>query len=99
MIWAFACRVLALLLQTSAYLYASGADYGTIGSVLALLGVVNWKVFDGTKQGLALAFLIAFAAPASELVLNSQFELWHYSRPDVFGIVSWCAPCYAPTPQ
>lgn len=81
----------ALLLQTSASLYDNGYNYSTTGFILATLAAVNWKVFDGTKQGLALALFIAIAAPGSELLLNSQANLWHYSHPDVFGIVSWCA--------
>lgn len=86
-----ACSVLALLLQTSASLYDNGYNYSTTGFILATLAAVNWKVFDGTKQGLALALFISIAAPGSELLLNSQANLWHYSHPDVFGIVSWFA--------
>ena len=60
--------------------------------VLGSIAVVNWFVFEKTKQGLALAVLCAMAAPLSELVLINFLHLWHYPQPDWFGdqgVPSW----------
>ena len=52
------------------------------------------QVFDGTKQGLALATFCALAAPLCELVLMGTMHLFHYTEPNVFldvngGMPSW----------
>ena len=88
---AAACRVLACCLQVSAFMYGSGYAPTQIGPVLAVLTVANWCAFDRTLQGAALAALCAASAPASEILLNRFFGLWHYPAGDVFGVVSWCA--------
>jgi heat shock protein 5 len=89
--------VLASLLFLSAVLFDQNVPYGVIGGVLAAGGIVNWKIFDGTKQGFILGVLCAFAAPVSELVIINVFGLWEYARPDVFGpggLPSWVPLCY-----
>lgn len=87
--------VLALNIKISATLYAADVPYWQIFLVLAALSAVNWRVFDGTVQGLALAAFCSVAAPASELVLLQLLPLWHYSRPDLLGsFVSWVPWCY-----
>ena len=89
--------ILALLLEISALLYSKDVPYLGIHIVLGLLAVVNWKVFDGTRQGLALATLCGVAAPLSELVLINGFGVWQYPHPDLFGpggIPSWTFWCY-----
>ncbi len=66
--------------------------WGMLGSV----ALVNWFIFEKTKQGLALAVLCAVAAPLSELVLINFLHLWHYPRPDCFGdrgVPSWVSKC------
>ena len=62
--------------------------------ILAAVGAANWRAFDNTRQGLALAAVCAIAAPAFELVIMRWQGLWHYPRPDVFGTLgfpSWWA--------
>jgi len=89
--------VLASLLYLSAVLFDSKVDYRVIGGVLAAVGVVNWQIFDGTRQGLLLGGLCAVTAPLSELVIINVFGLWEYTRPDVFGsggLPSWVPFCY-----
>lgn len=66
--------------------------WGMLGSV----ALVNWFIFEKTKQGLALAVLCAVAAPLSELVLINFLHLWHYPQPDCFGdrgVPSWVSKC------
>ena len=88
--------VSAALLYLSAVLYERGLPYSQISGVLAVAAVVNWRVFDQTRQGLMLAVLCTLAAPASELVIINAFGLWQYPRPDAFGIggvphwIMWC---------
>jgi hypothetical protein len=89
--------VLAALLYLSAVLFDKHVNYGVIGGVLAVAGFVNWKVFDGTRQGLLLGGLCAVAAPLSELVIINVLGLWEYTRPDVLGsggLPSWLPLCY-----
>ena len=62
--------------------------------ILAAVGAANWRAFDDTRQGLALAAVCAIVAPAAELVIMRWLGLWHYPRPDVFGTLgfpSWWA--------
>jgi len=84
--------VLASLLFLSAVLFDRNVPHGVIGGVLAAACVINWKVFDDTKQGFILGVVCALAAPVSELVIINVFGLWGYTRPDVFGpggLPSW----------
>ena len=56
---------------------------------LAVLGALNWRLADGTRQGLALALACALGAPAFELVLMRWLGLWHYPHPDLFGTLGF----------
>ena len=57
--------------------------------ILAAVGAANWRAFDSTRQGLALAAVCALVAPAAELVIMRWLGLWHYPRPDVFGALGF----------
>ncbi len=57
--------------------------------ILAAVGAANWRAFDDTRQGLALAAVCAVVAPAAELVIMRWLGLWHYPRPDVFGTLGF----------
>lgn len=91
---ALSFAALALLLQLSAYLYSQGYEYSQILALLSCAATANYLVFDGTRQGLMLAFVCGVGAPAAELALLQIWPLWHYSRPDLFGFVSWVPACY-----
>lgn len=87
------------MLELSSYLYANEYSSSAICLALAACAAVNYLVFDGTKQGLGLALLCAVAAPASELVLMANFELWHYPHGELYtaiagGIPKWVPFCY-----
>lgn len=89
--------IVALLLYLSAVLYQNDVPYIVIAAVLASCGALNWQTFDRTRQGLALSFLSAVAAPLSELVIINVLGLWQYPHPDIFGsggVPSWVACCY-----
>lgn len=90
----FGC--LAAALQLSAWLYSNGTPFLEISGVLAVVSLVMWRLFDGTKQGLGLSLLCAVGAPASELLLNAMFGLWHYPQADILAgaFVSWVPFCY-----
>ncbi|BDA49345.1 hypothetical protein COCOBI_13-4570 [Coccomyxa sp. Obi] len=95
---ALSLGVVAALHQLSCILYTAGVPYGQISAVLAATAVLNWLLFDGTPQGLALASLCAVGAPTSELLLMKVFGVWHYEKPDFLvagvGLPSWVACCY-----
>lgn len=88
--------VLAAQLQLSAWAYASGAPLDQLTALLAAVALASWWVLDGTKQGLALAVLVAVGAPAAELLLLHWLPLWHYPRADILGgqFVSFVPCCY-----
>ena len=66
------------MLAVSSTMYSDGAPFNTISLALAALAVANFLLFDGTKQGLALAVVCAVGAPAAELVLMQGAGVWHY---------------------
>lgn len=87
--------VLAALLYLSATLHDQGVPTWQIHAALGTGALVNWRLFDGTKQGVGLALLCAIGAPAAEVLLNSIVPLWHYPRADLGGVfVSWVPWCY-----
>ncbi|GLI59784.1 hypothetical protein VaNZ11_001747 [Volvox africanus] len=92
---ALAFGVLAVLLQLSATLYEKGVPYWQIHLVLGSAALLNWRLFDGTRQGILLAFLCGFGAPAVEVLMLQVVPLWHYPRADLAGVcVSWVFWCY-----
>ena len=92
---ALATGVLAYLLELSANLYGNNVPYLQIHAALAAATVLNWLTFDGTRQGVVLAGVLGIGAPLSEVVIMRAFGLWHYPRPDLLGLPSWVAWCYA----
>jgi endoplasmic reticulum chaperone BiP len=92
---------LTAMLELSSVLYASHHPSELIAVILAALASINYLAFDGTKQGLALAALCAFGAPAIELLLMNPLHLWHYPLGDLWamsgegsGIPRWVPLCY-----
>lgn len=68
------CSALAASLALSSVLYANDVPADQISWVLAACAAANYLVFDGTKQGLALALLCAVACPASEVRVGGQLN-------------------------
>lgn len=58
-------------------------------AVLAPAAGANWLVFDGTKTGAILGALLAVGAPLGEVFIVNVLGLWHYDRPDFFGVPHW----------
>ena len=83
----------AALLALSAVLYKDAVPYPAIAGILAGCAVLNWRTFDGTRQGAFVGVLCGLAAPLSELVII-RLGLWHYLQPDVLGLPSWVPLCY-----
>lgn len=73
------------------------ADYPhwQCSAILAIAFLAQWLAFDGTKQGLLLSALLTVGAPAAEMIIVNVFHLWHYDRPDLFGVPHWAGWCYA----
>ena len=93
---ALATGVTASLLALSAVLYVSDVPYPAMTAILAACAALNWRVFDGTRQGAFVAVLCGIAAPLSELVII-RLGLWHYLQPDLFGsqgVPQWVSCCY-----
>ena len=79
----------------SDYLYLNGAPHWQISAILGVLAIANYKAFDDTKGGLILGIILAFGAPASEMFIVNVLHWWHYDRPDLLGVPTFCGWCYA----
>ncbi|DBB05397.1 hypothetical protein WJX82_006207 [Trebouxia sp. C0006] len=79
----------------SGYLYLNDFPHWQCSGILAVTAFLNWRAFDNTKQGLFLAALLTVGAPLTEVVIVNGLHLWHYDRPDFFGVPHWAGWCYA----
>ena len=79
----------------SGYVYLNDFPHWQCSGILAVTAFLNWKAFDNTKQGLFLAALLTVGAPLTEVVIVNGLHLWHYDRPDFFGVPHWAGWCYA----
>ena len=87
--------VLACGTEFSAWMYEHQWQYIYIHAALACFAVLNWAVFDRTRQGFFLGCLCAVGAPVAELPIIAGLKWWHYSRPDFYGLLtSWVLWCY-----
>ncbi|KAK9803687.1 hypothetical protein WJX72_012204 [[Myrmecia] bisecta] len=86
--------VLAAMFLLSDYLYLAGFPHWQCTVILGAVGAAVYKAFDDTRGGLILAALLAVGAPATEILIV-HLGLWHYDRPDFFGVCHWTAWCYA----
>ena len=79
----------------SGYIYLNDFPHWQCSGILAVTAFLNWKAFDNTKQGLFLAALLTVGAPLTETFIVNVLHLWHYDRPDFFGVPHWAGWCYA----
>ena len=79
----------------SGYLYLHDYPHWQCSLILSGTAFANWKAFDGTKQGAFLAALLTVGAPVTETFIVNVLQLWHYDRPDFFGVPHWAGWCYA----
>lgn len=79
----------------SGYIYLNDFPHWQCSGILAVTAFLNWKAFDNTKQGLFLAALLTVGAPCTEVLIVNGLHLWHYDRPDFFGVPHWAGWCYA----
>ncbi|PSC68359.1 luminal binding Bip2 [Micractinium conductrix] len=90
----------AATLALSSGLYAADVSPDQISLALMGCAALNYLVFDGTKQGLALGLLCALVCPASELMLMHILQLWHYPEATILteiphsGMLAWVPWCY-----
>lgn len=86
---------LAIGIETSAYLYASGCPYDQINVALILAAFGVWYALDRSKQGILLGFGSGVVGLLAEIPNQVYFGLWHYTNPDVLDVlVSWTFWCY-----
>jgi len=79
-------------------LYLQGAPHWVCSATLAVAAAAVWKTLDNTKGGAVLAALLTVGAPLGEVFIVNVLHLWHYDRPDFFGVphwAGWCYGCYA----
>ncbi|KAL3147371.1 hypothetical protein ABBQ32_002851 [Trebouxia sp. C0010 RCD-2024] len=79
----------------SGFVYLNDFPHWQCSLILSVTAFLNWKAFDNTKQGLFLAALLTVGAPLTETVIVNGLHLWHYDRPDFFGVPHWAGWCYA----
>jgi hypothetical protein len=89
--WVF----LAAQFLLSDALYQYGQPHWVCHAVLSVLAAAIWKKFDGTKDGAVLAALLTVGAPVGEMLIVNFLGLWHYERPELFGVPAWAGWCYA----
>ncbi len=65
-----------------------------INVILSVLAYIGYLLFDGTKSGLILAFLTAFAGPVVEVGIINLLRIYYYSNADFYGICSWIPAVY-----
>lgn len=87
--------LLAAQFLASDWLYLNNVPHWAISLIMGSMAVAIWKAVDGTKTGLSLGALLAVGAPLTECLIVLA-GLWHYDRPDLFGLVPhWTGFCYA----
>lgn len=65
-----------------------------INVILSVLAYIGYSLFDGTKSGLILASLTAFAGPVVEVGIINLLHIYYYSNADFYGICSWIPAVY-----
>ena len=83
----------------SGYLYLNDYPHWQCSLILSGTAFANWKAFDGTKQGAFLAALLTVGAPVTETFIVNGLHLWHYDRPDFFGVPHWLDGAMHSMPQ
>lgn len=73
----------------------AGLPHWVCSVTMAITFAATYKAFDNTKQGLLLGLLLAVGAPLGEIFIVNVLHLWHYDRPDFFGVPHWTGWCYA----
>jgi hypothetical protein len=76
-------------------LYQIGTPHWLCSASLAVMAAAIWRKFDNTSQGAVLAGLLTVGAPLGEVIIVNVLHLWHYARPDFFGVPHWAGWCYA----
>lgn len=66
------------------------------------MGACVWHCGRGTPSWLvdklanrALMCWLQVGAPAGEMIIVNFLGLWHYERPELFGVPAWAGWCYA----
>ena len=67
---------------------------GTLWNILLYSGIFGFILFDLTVAGLIVSILTAISGPLIEIILINQVHLYHYLKPNFFGIPLWIIPIY-----
>jgi hypothetical protein len=90
-----ACYELSGILAQAAAERGGAHDVFTLDIPLLVNAAAIFLIFERSKGGLLMMFLLATIGPAVEVGLINQLHLYAYTDPDVAGIPSWIAWVYA----
>ena len=63
-------------------------------NILFYSGILGFFLFDFTVTGFIVSMLTAISGPLVEIILINQLHLYHYLRPNFWGIPLWIIPIY-----
>jgi len=73
----------------SGYLDKMGIDTPVIHLTLAVLALVGFRYFDGSKAGFVTSLATAVGGPAIEIALINLAQAYSYTNADIWGVDSW----------
>lgn len=88
--------ILLYALQTygGPFLHSVGVSNFWLPFIMISTATLIWWVFDRTYAGLIMFFLAAILGPLLEYNMINVFHLYHYTRPDIFGLPIWITGAY-----
>ena len=76
------------------FLSSTGISNALTFAFTVLTGLLCWWIFDRTRAGVYMMALTAALGPLIELTMINVLDLYHYTRPDVFGVPLWFLGAY-----
>jgi hypothetical protein len=76
------------------FMSGAGMSHAWVFAFTMTTGLFAWWLFDRTKGGMFMLALTMVCGPMLELVMINVLDLYHYTRPDVFGIPIWFIGAY-----
>ena len=76
------------------FLSGSGVNNIWIFVFMISTAFLVWWAFDRTKAGLIMLFVAGSCGPLAEFTMINVLNLYHYTRPDIFGLPLWFIGAY-----
>lgn len=76
------------------FLSSTGISNTWTFAFTVLTGLLCWWLFDRTRAGVYMMALTATLGPLIELTMINVLDLYHYTRPDIFGVPLWFLGAY-----